>query len=466
MKPEFDQEMDSLLRAHARTATTARARATTAAHDEAIAHLDADELSAYAEHALPASARTRYAAHLADCDTCRAQVATLARAAGIADQLEQHAARRSEITASVSWRERFAALFTSNTWRYAMPVVALVFVSGIVLWVMTGIRSKREAAPQQIASATRTNEAPQMNHAPADEQTASGIASNNAAPAPAASANANANIDFDKSLATPAPTVPPGDLLAQNKPTEQPGARPGVALPAQVSPPSNNPVGATQNAEPVQSTSAPQTMIANSNAGAGLSSNQTQQQTAQNVYAPAPPVGGLANKSEANQQAAKSAETRATTAEQPRKRAAELDDRDAKRGRDEPGNEDEAAVHGGPSRSLSAPKTRRAEESKDKQPAEKETLNGRRESDSITAGRASATDTSETRKVGGHKFHRQNGAWVDAAYKSGQATVNVQRDSEQWRALSGDEPGLRRIADALGGEVVIVWKGRAYRIKQ
>src|SRR5947209_6244575 len=105
MKPEFDQEMDSLLRVHARRDTSARATmsaAQTEARTASGVHLDADELSAYAENALPASARTRYSAHLADCDSCRAQVVMLARAAGIAEQLAQGAARAHEITPSVS----------------------------------------------------------------------------------------------------------------------------------------------------------------------------------------------------------------------------------------------------------------------------------------------------------------------------------------------------------------------------
>src|SRR5205085_3176492 len=133
--------------------------------------------------ALPASARTRYSAHLADCDSCREQVVMLARAAGVADQLEQGAAHAHEITPSISWRERLAALFTSSTWRYAMPVIALLFVSGIVLWVMTGTRNRHESA-NQIA-ATRPNEAPQLNHAEAAKQ-ADEMATNSAAPPSAA----------------------------------------------------------------------------------------------------------------------------------------------------------------------------------------------------------------------------------------------------------------------------------------
>jgi len=37
----------------------------------ASGHLDADELAAFAENALPDPTRAPYIAHLADCDTCR-----------------------------------------------------------------------------------------------------------------------------------------------------------------------------------------------------------------------------------------------------------------------------------------------------------------------------------------------------------------------------------------------------------
>jgi hypothetical protein len=41
--------------------------------------------------------------------------------------------------------------------------------------------------------------------------------------------------------------------------------------------------------------------------------------------------------------------------------------------------------------------------------------------------------------------------------------TNVARGSEQYRALVADEPGLRAIAERLGGEVIVSWKTRAYR---
>ncbi len=81
-----------------------------------------------------------------------------------------------------------------------------------------------------------------------------------------------------------------------------------------------------------------------------------------------------------------------------------------------------------------------------------------------TSGGGAGERSSETRSVGGRKFRRQGSAWVDTAYAQGRATVNVTRGSEQYRALVADEPGLRTIADQLGGEVIVVWRGRAYRV--
>jgi hypothetical protein len=75
-----------------------------------------------------------------------------------------------------------------------------------------------------------------------------------------------------------------------------------------------------------------------------------------------------------------------------------------------------------------------------------------------------ASKPEEKRSVGGRQFVRRGGAWTDTAYR-GQATTNVRRGSDQYRALIADEPGLRAIADQLGGEVIIVWNGRAYRIR-
>lgn len=67
----------------------------------------------------------------------------------------------------------------------------------------------------------------------------------------------------------------------------------------------------------------------------------------------------------------------------------------------------------------------------------------------------------ETTSVGGKTFNRSNNTWVDAAYK-GQATTNITRGTSEYKKLDAD---LRRIAENLGGTVIIVRKDKAYRIE-
>jgi hypothetical protein len=96
-----------------------------------------------------------------------------------------------------------------------------------------------------------------------------------------------------------------------------------------------------------------------------------------------------------------------------------------------------------------------------------------RRAEGLTAGRSGAntqnkTDKAgevETRTVSGRRFAREGNAWVDTAYDSSRATINVARGSEQFRALVADEPGLGAIAQQLNGMVIVVWKNRVYRIQ-
>lgn len=68
-------------------------------------------------------------------------------------------------------------------------------------------------------------------------------------------------------------------------------------------------------------------------------------------------------------------------------------------------------------------------------------------------------------QVAGRRFTRQRGVWTDRSYTSAQQTFIVTRDSEQYRALVADEPSIGRIAEQLNGEVVVVVKNSAYRIR-
>ena len=77
------------------------------------------------------------------------------------------------------------------------------------------------------------------------------------------------------------------------------------------------------------------------------------------------------------------------------------------------------------------------------------------------AKRAIRDSPGETRSVGGKTFRNVGGIWFDAAYTTQQQTT-VRRGTEDFRKL---DSGLRSIAENLGGTVVVVWKGKAYRIQ-
>ena len=81
------------------------------------------------------------------------------------------------------------------------------------------------------------------------------------------------------------------------------------------------------------------------------------------------------------------------------------------------------------------------------------------------AKRSDADQYEETREVAGRRFRKQDNAWVDSAYAGARPVMTVVRGSEQYRVLIADEPGIRTVAETLAGEVIVVWKGRAYRIR-
>jgi len=130
MKQANNNEIDLLLQSLARgahgespldTPTVSRREGETFSD-----HLDADELNSFAEGVVPAAARTRYVAHLADCGSCRAVVIDLARDSG-ATARSENLERQIE---SGFW-QTFAALFSAPVLRYAIPSLALAAVIAI-----------------------------------------------------------------------------------------------------------------------------------------------------------------------------------------------------------------------------------------------------------------------------------------------------------------------------------------------
>lgn len=80
-----------------------------------------------------------------------------------------------------------------------------------------------------------------------------------------------------------------------------------------------------------------------------------------------------------------------------------------------------------------------------------------------------ASAPAEIRRIGDRQFRRgldqQRRQWIDTTYKSSIRTINIARGSESYRALLADEPELRRLIEQLDGEIIVVWKNRAYHVR-
>lgn len=185
MSQSGKNEVDLLLRALGREA---RAKGSDSPFSERLgAHLEADELNAFAENVLPAATRARYAAHLADCDDCRGIVSQLAQSAGVIQR------QFPESTQPTFWNY-VSAFFSPAVLRYAIPALVLVLVAGIGLFVY-----REQQRPDLVAQRTNVEVQP----------------SNVAEPVPVApvesvnrqESGTSANVASDKSSSTSAPAT-------------------------------------------------------------------------------------------------------------------------------------------------------------------------------------------------------------------------------------------------------------------
>jgi hypothetical protein len=434
MKAEFDKEIDSLLRQSAR-----RGRAVSDAPAPAAAHLDADEQSAYAENALPAAARAYYAAHLADCDDCRRSVTQLALAAGMPAQLEpRETATGHEVPANIGWRERLAALFAPRALRYAAPALALLLVGAVTFIVLT--RKTREDA----ASVARHNTSETKPAATATQTEAHHAPQNYDAAADATPGGESAAVAPGADASTPreeiAANSPRGEVVAPV--TSAPLTETAEAPPPPPAAPSSGGSVSARTA-PELPTPAPTPAPVASDAVTITSDQEAKVKTAESVAELRKleqRSGNVENRQYENRRREQISGPQRSNNEQARN-ARTGNAADAQNRADE---KDRAATTTAAPAAAMKRSTRREPEDSE---------------------RSEGAKPAETRAVAGRKFRRQGDAWVDTAFNAGESYTAVRRNSEQFRALVADEPELRRIAGALGGDVTVVWKGRAYRFR-
>jgi len=164
---EIDLQLRSLARGERRKSPLDMGKVS--ARDDGVLsdHLDADELNSFAEGVVPAPARARYMAHLADCESCRGSVINLTQASGAAarsETLEQQ-------TGGGFWH-KMASLFSPPVLRYAVPAMALTAVIAISFFAL-----RQQRRPELVAQNEPINSA-----APAyadQQQTESPVARSN-----------------------------------------------------------------------------------------------------------------------------------------------------------------------------------------------------------------------------------------------------------------------------------------------
>jgi len=425
-----DAQIDLLLRRHAGQARPGQAEPQTK-RDSATGHLDADELNAFAEGSLPAAARSRYMSHLVDCDDCRKVASQLAISGGAVVAAE---AKNTANPQGYSWWKSLSGFFSPLTLRYAAFAVVLVAVVGVVFLVT---RQQRES--NFIAQNEPTNQ-PQV----------SAVRPANSAP-PAGLIQAEKG-DADRSAATSTAAASPMVTKPESKVAEDfapPPAPPPAPKAGQETTEATSPMLAAKKApEPVTAKSSP-------------------------GYAPPPPAevtraGTISNerqniprdvasgprKSESLSDKSKMID-RSRAGEMPKDSRA--DDGSYRAGLNQPRanvqrEADEKAATGRDADTL-ASRNRNARESRPQAPATQS---------AGTGSRNASEEAPETRSAGGRKFRRQGNGWVDMKFKSSMTLKSISRGSSEFDAL---DSGLRSIAQQISGQVIVVWKNKAYLIR-
>lgn len=399
MKQPENNEIDSLLRKLASRQGSVSAELNQSIGNElsaTSAHLDADELSSYAEGALPESTRVRYTSHLADCNDCRRIVTQLSLAFG--PQIKEP--KGSHDGATSTWKQALMALFAPAVLRYAVPALTLLVVAvAFFAWRQqqreASFVATRQAQVSNDSQPTQGNIDPAKGNsgvvldAPMERRLKTEQAQKSSATSPADKAGVKDQKTAEEQKSAETFATPSADTSVvkerdipknETAPVSQPAYAPEPASPR----PAKSSVSTVAKAKPQVED---ETKLADASAGRRESERSRSSGSGEVTTANAPPAG----KDDGRQQK-KRLETRASVA-------------------------------------------------------------GSR-----------ADEQTEARTVNGRQFQRRNGAWVDTAYKSSAPLTTVARGSEQYRALIADEPEIGVIAKELSGDVILVWKGRAYRI--
>lgn len=412
-----EKQIDVLMRRHAKAAP----------RNSVAGHLDADELNAFAEGALPPATRARYVSHLADCDECRKQVSALAISSGALVRTEES---HSKVSEGRTFWQALVGMFALPVLRYAAFAAVVLIVAGVAFVALRRPHSEsrmvaaNEPLAQQRESAVKPPTAIQDGSA-ANKQT-NAEARSASPPQSAAGNDQTARADASR-MAKDAPANPePMKEAAPAAPvTAEKKAEVAQAAPSYAPLPPGETV--TQQKQEAYSTQSK----------AGISGPR-QQQKVDSLDKLQERERDVAKDAARSDDLARKSAQASVASNQPPPSPRRAMDQKAK----------------GPMRNMESNTTNRNENAGRAEPPKTATSAG--------SDRASTEEAPQTRSAGGKKFRKQGAAWVDQKFKSSMTIKSVSRGSDEFAAL---DSGLRSIAQQLGGEVIVVWKGKAYLIK-
>lgn len=408
MEIDFDKEIDALLRRDAALQSSPPYNGGVAegrGGSPALEHLDADEISAFAENALPEKTRAVYMRHLADCDRCRRILSELITSGSAADVKAASSVVGAPSVASVApWYRR---IFLMPNLAYAMGGLVLIFAG------LLGYSALQNSTGRQTAEVSQVAEERPAGGPNADEEPDFGMTN-----AVTANTAVNANIPVSRSAAGTTSTS------ANSAASAMPGA-------------ANLNASAATKPEPL----ALDGLAANT----ARSMSPEQPAAAAGVAPDRPSSAPIARPEPLDM---KTSRDEAGKREEPTAKEDALLRAENERARSDAGELMKAAPS---AKSVSG--LRRAA------PGPEQQMNNRQISNLPTAARQN--QILAARRVGGKMFEQNQGVWYDTSYQ-GQKTINIRRGTGEYKKL---DPGLRSIAQSFGGTLVVVWKEKAYRIQ-
>ncbi len=198
MELNFDKEMDALLRQAARSGEIVSTNAQS--------HLDADEIAAFAENALPEKTRGVYIKHFADCDRCRTILSNtilLNSEAEIETASSTVSAVETEVVETkIPW---YRKMFLMPSLAYTMGALVLVFGGIFGFLVLQNLNQTGEFNMARSAANRSAESGPnavedETFSAPGESNMANTMTNTSAVPANSmTAANANSSVSTSNS---------------------------------------------------------------------------------------------------------------------------------------------------------------------------------------------------------------------------------------------------------------------------